>query len=99
MESDRKMPRSRGALRQQTTYRRSARLGDDAARGDHDPAAVLLADRMNAAETWNVVTRRNFHHAEFGALDERRVAIDVAHRPADQRPARADLLQRRCWHR
>src|SRR5882672_5021395 len=80
-------------------YCRSARLGDDATRCDHDPATVLLADRVNAAKTRNVVARRNFHHAELGALDERRVAIDVAHRPAGQRRAHANLLRRRSWHR
>src|SRR5258708_3335825 len=50
-----KMPRLRGASYQSTKDCRSARLGDDAARRDHDPVAVLLADRMNAAETRNVV--------------------------------------------
>ena len=80
-----KSPARAGHCNNQLTDCQSARLGDDAARGDHDPAAVLLADRMNAAETWNVVARRNFHHAELRALDEGRVAIDVTHRPAGQR--------------
>src|SRR4029450_6724661 len=54
---------------------------------------------MNGAETRNVVAWRNFHGADFGALDECRVAIDVAHRIAGQRPAHADLWQWRSRHR
>src|SRR5262245_26243809 len=93
-----KMPRSRGALRQPTTFCRSTRLRDDAARGDDDPAAVLLADRMNTAETRDIVARRDFLRADLGALDERRIAIDIAHRPAGQRPARTHLLRRHSRH-
>src|SRR5262245_859497 len=66
--------------------RRSARRCDRAARRDHDPAAVrLLMDRLNAAETRTVVAHRHFDRAVAAALDERRIAIDVTHRPACHR--------------
>src|SRR5215470_6399439 len=62
---------------------RSARRADDAAGRDHHPAAVLLLlDRMYAAEARNVVACFHFERAVAGSLDQRRVAIDVAHGPA-----------------
>jgi len=49
--------------------------------GDHDPVAVLLTDRMNAAETRHVVARRNSSMPSLRAWMSARW-IDVAHRPA-----------------
>src|SRR5262245_15378279 len=74
----------------------SARRADVAAGCDHDPAAVrLLLDRLNAAETRNVVARLHFDRAVAGTLDQRRVAVDVTHRPAGRRARSLRRLRRR----
>src|SRR6266545_2098643 len=79
----------------------SARGGDETLGGDHDPAPVLLADRVDAADAGNRVAGFDLDHAETPALDDGHSAIDVAHDPArdDRRRRRLRIGGRRLWRR
>src|SRR5947209_1860993 len=60
---------------------RSVRGRDQAFRGHHDPAAVLLADRIDPAQTRHDIALIDLDEAH-AAFDERGAATDVAHHPA-----------------
>src|SRR5947208_7026919 len=60
---------------------RSVRGRDQAFRGHHDPAAVLLADRVDAAQPRHDIALIDLDEAH-SAFDERGAATDIAHHPA-----------------
>ena len=56
-------------------------FGDDAARGDDDPLAVLPLDRLDNAETRQHAAGRNGEHAAVAVLDQRAALSYVLHDP------------------
>ena len=60
---------------------RLAQRGNAAARGHHDPASILAADRVDAADPRHHVAGLDLDHTE-AALNHRHAAVDLDHAPA-----------------
>src|SRR5690348_14477468 len=60
----------------------SSARDDQALAGDDHPAAILPADRLDAAEARQRVARLDLDHRSQAPLDQRRAVVDAAHPPA-----------------
>src|SRR5262249_27949303 len=69
---------------------RSAWRHDQASRGHHDPAAVLLADCVYTSETRHDIARINLDEPH-AAFEQRSPAMDVAQHPSFDCPGLARL--------
>src|SRR5580704_7980731 len=78
--------------------RGSTARGDDAARSDDDPLAILPFHRFDPADTGQNAAGADFEQAAVAAFDQRAVAADVLHDPVFDDAVDDLRLERRRAH-